>query len=158
MTRNYNIYYKKFINEKNLIAPNSIVRAQFYQIKQYDNIDGEKNKYTERDAPIIFTLFVSKAKDIVHAVKVSNVRPDLVKAFFGNFVNENTSELEIIGDARALYAKFVGKVRYIRQDAYRTYKLSGIKRVLEVDIDTTKLTPKNKPAVNINEKSQVKNK
>ena len=67
-----------------------MVRAKFYLIKEYEYVDGTKGRYTEATAPIIFTLFVSRAKNIVHAVKVTDIRPDLIKKFFGKFVNEET--------------------------------------------------------------------
>ena len=45
-------------------------------------MDGHKGKYNETTAPIIFTLYVSRALDVVHAIKVTNIRPDLIKKFF----------------------------------------------------------------------------
>ena len=35
--------------------------------------------YGTMDAPLIFTLFVSKSKDIVHCLKLSAINPSLLK-------------------------------------------------------------------------------
>jgi hypothetical protein len=135
-----------------------MVRAKFYLIKEYEYVDGTKGRYTETTAPIIYTLFVSKGKDIVHAVKVSNVNPELIKKFFGKFVNEDTERLEMRGGAKAFYEKVVMKVPIITNDAYRTYKLSGFGKVIELDMDVNSLTPRSKNVIGIDEKSQIKNK
>ena len=86
----YSPIYRKYIDDKNIVMPNQMVRAKFYLIKEYEYVDGTKGRYTEATAPIIFTLFVSRAKNIVHAIKVTDIRPDLIKRFFGKFVNEET--------------------------------------------------------------------
>lgn len=153
----YNPIYRKFINEKKTILPAKMVRAKFYQIKQYEYIDGTKGVYSDSNAPIIYTLFVSKSKDIVHAIKVSNVRPSLIKKFFGRLVNEDTQKIEMRGGAKKFYKSAVVKVPIITEDAYRTYKLSGFGRVIELDMDVEKLTPTSKPATGIDEQSQKKN-
>jgi len=127
---NYNPIYRKFIDERKFVPGNKMVRAKFYLIKEYEYVDGTKGRFTETTAPIIYTLFVSRAKDIVHAVKVSNVNPNLIKRFFGKFVNE---------------------------DSYRTYKISGFGKVIELDMDVNELTPKNMNVVGIDKKSQKGN-
>ena len=106
----------------------------------------------------LYTLFVSKVKDIVHAVKVTNINPQLIKKFFGKFVNEDTELLEMKGGAKAFYQKVVMKVPIITNEAYRTYKLSGLGKVIQLDMDVTSLTPRYNPATGIDEASQLKNK
>lgn len=154
----YNPIYRKFVDDRNQITPNQMVRAKFYLIKQYEYVDGTKGRFTETTAPIIYTLFVSKAKDIVHCVKVSNVRPELIKRFFGKFVNEETESLEMKGGAKAFYQKVVSKVPIVTNEAYRTYKLSGLSKVIELDMDVDKLTPSTKTVTSIDAKTQIKNK
>ncbi len=154
----YNPIYRRYIDGKNKIVPTNMVRSRFYLIKEYEYVDGTKGKYTESDAPIIFTLFVSKIKDVVHAVKVSNVRPDLIKKFFGKFVNEEEESLQMKGGAKAFYEKVVSKVPIITNDSYRTYKLSGLGNVVELNMDVNELTPKKVIIHNIDVKSQLKNK
>jgi hypothetical protein len=156
--QSYNPLYRRFIDDKNRVAPGQMSRARFYLIKEYEYVDGTKGRYTETTAPIIYTLFVSKGKDIVHAVKVSNVNPELIKKFFGKFVNEDTKRLEMRGGAKAFYEKVVMKVPIITNDAYRTYKLSGFGKVIELDMDVNSLTPRSKNVIGIDEKSQIKNK
>ncbi len=154
----YNPLYRRFVDSRNQISPNQMVRAKFYLIKQYEYVDGTKGNYTETTAPIIYTLFVSKTKDVVHAVKVSNVNPELIKRFFGKFVNEETEKLQMKGGAKAFYEKVVMKVPIITNDAYRTYKLSGLGKIIELDMDINSLTPTNKNVTGLDESSQLKNK
>ena len=156
--QNYNPIYRKFIDDRNQITPNQMVRAKFYLIKQYEYVDGTKGRFSETTAPIIYTLFVSKAKDIVHCVKVSNVRPELIKRFFGKFVNEETEQLEMKGGAKSFYQKVVSKVPIVTNEAYRTYKLSGLSKIIELNMDVDKLTPSNKTVTSIDIKTQIKNK
>jgi len=155
---NYNPIYRKFIDDKNTIASTQMVRAKFYLIKGYEYVDGTKGRYSETTAPIIYTLFVSKSKDIVHCVKVSNIRPDLIKRFFGKFVNEENESLEMKGGAKAFYQKVVSKVPIITNDAYRTYKLSGLSKIVELNMDVDKLTPPTMKVTSIDPKTQIKNK
>jgi hypothetical protein len=155
---NYNPIYRKFIDDKNTIASTQMVRAKFYLIKGYEYVDGTKGRYSETTAPIIYTLFVSKSKDIVHCVKVSNIRPDLIKRFFGKFVNEENETLEMKGGAKAFYQKVVSKVPIITNDAYRTYKLSGLSKIVELNMDVDKLTPTTMKVTSIDPKTQTKNK
>ena len=107
--QSYNPLYRRFVDGKNQINPNQMVRAKFYLIKQYEYVDGTKGSFTETTAPIIYTLFVSKAKDIVHCVKVSNVNPELIKRFFGKMVNEDTELLEMSGPASRIYENIVNQ-------------------------------------------------
>ena len=154
----YNAIYRRYIDDKNVIMPHQMTRANFYLIKDYEYVDGTKGKYTLSTAPIIFTLFVSKSKDIVHAVKVSDIRPDLIRRFFGRFVNEETEKLEFEGSAKRLYQSIIKKVPIVRDDAYRTYKMSGFGRVLELNMDVNELTPKRVYVEGISSKSHLKNK
>jgi hypothetical protein len=135
-----------------------MVRAKFYLIKEYEYVDGTKGKFTETTAPILYTLFVSRGKDLVHAIKVSNVNPELIKRFFGKFVNEDTERLEMRGGAKAFYEKVVSKVPIVTNDAYRTYKLSGFGKIIELNMDVNSITPRDKNVTGVDEKSQLKNK
>ena len=138
----YNPIYRRFIDESKISTPNKMLRGRFYLIKQYEYVDGTKGNYTANNSPIIYTLFVSKPKDIVHAIKVSNIHPQLIKRFFGKFVNEDEEKLELKGGAKAFYKSVVSKVPIVTDEAYRTYKLSGFGRIIELQMDVTKITPK----------------
>jgi hypothetical protein len=153
---NYNPIYRKFIDDRNQITPNKMNRGKFYLIKEYVYVDGVKGRFTETTAPIIFTLFVSQAKDIIHCVKVSNVNPNLIKKFFGKFVNEDTEKLQMRGGAKKIYEQVVSKVPIITNDAYRTYKISGLTKVISLDMDVNELTPKNMNVTGIDKRSQIK--
>jgi hypothetical protein len=154
---NYNVIYRKFIDDRNLITANKMLRGKFYLIKEYEYIDGEKERFTETTAPIVFTLFVSLKKDIMHCVKVSNVNPNLIKRFFGKLINEETEMLQMRGNAKQIYQKTLSKMPYITNDSYRTYKISGLRKVLELNMDVNQITPKNKNVVGIDIKSQKRN-
>lgn len=154
---NYNPIYRKFIDERNLVTPNRMVRGKFYLIKEYEYVDGVKGKFTETNAPIIYTLFVSMAKNIIHCVKVSNVNPNIIRKFFDKFINEETEKLQMRGGAKNIYANIVSKVPVITSDAYRTYKISGLNRVIELNMDINQITPKHKNITGIDKKSQIKN-
>jgi hypothetical protein len=154
----FNPIYRKFIDDKNYVTPNQMTRGRFYLIKDYEYVDGTKGKFSESSAPIIYTLFVSRAKDIVHAVKVSNVNPTIIKRFFGKFVNEETEMLEMKGGSMKFYESVVSKVPVVSNDSYRTYKLSGLSKIIELTMDVNELTPKRMNVIGISKKSQVKNK
>lgn len=154
---NYNPIYRKFIDDRNFVVPEKMTRGKFYLVKEYLYIDGDKKSFTETNAPIIFTLFVSKAQDIIHCVKVSNVNPNVIKRFFGKFVNEETEKLQMRGGAKQIYQKVVSKIPVITNDSYRTYKISGLVKVIELTMDVNEITPKNKNVTGIDTKSQKRN-
>jgi hypothetical protein len=108
--RTYNPIYRKYINEKKYVFPERMVRAKFYLIKEYEYVDGTTGTYNELNAPIIYTLFVSKLKNVVHAVKVTNVNPNIIKRFFGRFVNEDEARIEMRGGAKKFYESVVSKI------------------------------------------------
>jgi hypothetical protein len=154
---NFNPKYRKLVENKQTVKPAQISRGKFYLIKEYVYADGEDKKFTETTAPIIFVLFVSRPKDIVHAVKVSGVNPEAIRRFFGKFVNEKTEKLQMRGNADQIYEKIVSKSKIVTTQAYRTYKLSGIMKLAELTMDVNELTPKNVTVKGIDKKSQKKN-
>jgi len=153
----FNPIYRKFIDDRNYITPNQMTRGKFYLIKDYQYVDGTKGKFTESNAPIIYTLFVSASKDMVHCVKVSNVNPTIIKRFFGKFVNEETEMLEMKGGSMKFYENVVSKVPVVSNNSYRTYKLSGLTKIIELSMDVNELTPKRMNVIGISKKSQLKN-
>jgi hypothetical protein len=138
-----NTLYKKFIDNAKSVSSSQISRGNFYLIKQYEYANGEKGKFSESEAPIIFVLYVSKAKDIIHAVKITEIVPKVVKSFLAKFVNKKTEKFEMRGGAKMLYKEIVSKAPGVTSDAYRTYNLSGFRSVLELKMDLNELTPKN---------------
>ena len=61
------------------------------------------------------------------------------------------------GSAKNFYEKIVSIVPIITNDAYRTYKMSGIQKVIELTMDVNEITPKNVLVTGIDKKSQLKN-
>jgi hypothetical protein len=153
----FNPLYRKFIDERNHVTAKQMTRGRFYLIKDYEYVDGTTGKFTESNAPIIYTLFVSTSKDMVHCVKVSNVNPTIIKRFFGKFVNEETEMLEMKGGSMKFYENVVSKVPVVSNDSYRTYKLSGLTKIIELSMDVNELTPKRMNVIGISKKSQLKN-
>jgi hypothetical protein len=153
----FNPLYRKFIDERNHVTAKQMTRGRFYLIKDYEYVDGTRGKFTESNAPIIYTLFVSTSKDMVHCVKVSNVNPTIIKRFFGKFVNEETEMLEMKGGSMKFYENVVSKVPVVSNDSYRTYKLSGLTKIIELTMDVNELTPKRMNVIGISKKSQLKN-
>lgn len=155
---NYNSRYKRLIEESKLIPVTNMVRGKFYGIKSYVNKDGEKTNYTDTNMPIIFTLFVSKAKNIVHCIKITDIPPQLLQKMMGKFVDEDTETIKMRGNAKNIYKKVVSKSPAVTDEAYRTYLYSGIEKLLELNMDVNELTPRNMQVTGIDEKSQLKNK
>ncbi len=157
-TRDYNIMYIKHILDEQRIPPNSMVKSKFYSIQGYTDVEGIKHVDGKRDAPVVFTLFVSKSKDIVHCIKISEINPSILKRFFKRLINFDTREIELAGTAKKTYQSVVTKFPGIQEGAYRTYKLSGINKVIEINMDVKFVTSARDKVVGINDKFQVQNK
>lgn len=154
---NYNPIYRKFIDDRNMVSPAKITRGKFYQIKKYEYADGTHGNFSETAGPIIFTLYVSHGKDIMHCVKVSNINPAIIRRFFGKFVNDKTEKIQMRGNAKDIYERVVSRIPVITDDAYRTYNITGIKTIIELDMDVNEITPKNKNVTGIDKSSQKRN-
>ena len=157
-TRDYNIMYIKHILDEQRIPPNSMVKSKFYSIQGYTDVEGIKHVDGKRNAPVVFTLFVSKSKDIVHCIKISEINPSILKRFFKRLINFDTREIELAGTAKKTYQSVVTKFPGINEGAYRTYKLSGINKVIEINMDVRFVTSARDKVVGINDKFQVQNK
>jgi hypothetical protein len=156
--RDYNIMYIKHILGEQRVPPASMVKSKFYSIQSYTAVDGNKYVDGKRDAPVVFTLFVSKSRDIVHCIKITEVNPSILKRFFKRLTNFDTREIELAGTAKKTYQSVVSKFPGINEGAYRTYKLSGINKVVEVNMDVRFVTSARDKVVGINDKFQVQNK
>jgi hypothetical protein len=156
--RNYNIMYVKHILGEKRVPAVSMVKSKFYSIQAYTDVSGNKNTDSKRDSALIFSLFVSKTKDVVHCIKISEVNPSILKRFFKRLTNLDTREIELSGTAKKTYQSVVSKFPGIQEGAYRTYKMSGINKVVEVDMDVRFVTSARDKVVGVNEKFQVQNK
>jgi predicted polyphosphate/ATP-dependent NAD kinase len=151
------MYIKHILGEQR-VPPASMVKSKFYSIQSYTAVDGNKYVDGKRDAPVVFTLFVSKSRDIVHCIKITEVNPSILKRFFKRLTNFDTREIELAGTAKKTYQSVVSKFPGINEGAYRTYKLSGINKVVEVNMDVRFVTSARDKVVGINDKFQVQNK
>jgi hypothetical protein len=156
--RNFNSMYLNETLEAKRIPAATMVKGKFYSLLHYVTVGGLKQATSKRDSAIIFALFVSKSKDIVHCIKVSNVAPSIIKRFFGRLVNMDTREIELSGTARRTYQTVVSKFPGIQDGAYRTYKLSGIKNVQELEMNVKFITHRKDKVTDINPRFQTQNK
>ena len=93
-------------------------------------------------APIVYVLYASKKDDLLHCLKLSYINPLRVKTLFKKLVDEKDNELDPGRNARSFYNNNLTEMKYFATNYYRTYKLSGIIRALEIEMDITKLVPK----------------
>jgi hypothetical protein len=156
--RDFNSMYVKHILGEKRVPAVSMVKSKFYSIQAYTTVDGIKDTDSKGDSALIFSLFVSKSKDIVHCIKISAVNPSILKRFFKRLTNLDTREIELAGTARKTYQSVVSKFPGIQENAYRTYKISGIKKVVEINMDVRYVTSARDKVVGVNDKFQVQNK
>jgi hypothetical protein len=156
--RNYNVMYVKHILGETRVPALSMVKSKFYSMQGYVDVGGNKNVSAKNDSALIFTLFVSRSKDIVHCIKISEVNPSILKRFFKRLTNLDTREIELSGTAKKTYQSVVSKFPGIQEGAYRTYKISGIKKIFEIDMDVRFVTSARDRVTGINDKFQVQNK
>lgn len=157
----YTKRYHKLIEGYDKTTSDDLKKGKFYLVSEYTSVDGKKNKYTIYKSPIIFTLFVSMKQDIVHCLKITDINPNIIKTFFDKLINEQREKLVVSGGARQFYEKNVKKMTTMNDEIYRTYKLSGIKKIYDLDMDITKLISKITEDRNIKKKIkdiEVKNK
>jgi hypothetical protein len=156
--KNYFSTYKKHIDDRKKIPASKMKSGTFYIVKEYTYVDGNNKTYSAAETPIIYTLYVSKTKDVVHAVKVTTVNPQIIKRFFDKMVNEDTELIQMKGKSSNYFDKYVKKIPVVSRDSYRTYKLSGLDTVFELDMDVNEMTSKSKTVSGIDEKSQKQSK
>ena len=143
---NYTKVYKRYSSNPKLIGDpmGKMKRGQFYQILEYKYVEEEDDSKTwsVSTAPIVYTLFVSDSQDVVHCIKLSSINPLTVKQLFKKLVDEKDFEMDPGKNARTFYNTKMKGMKFFSNNFYRTYKLSGIQRCIELDMDTTKLIPK----------------
>lgn len=143
----YSKVYQRYVTGKKKVSSpsKSLERGGFYQLVEYDYIDDEDSKaWSVSTAPVIYVLYVSSKKDIVHCIKISDINPLTVKRLFGKLVDDADSELDLGKSPKSFYQNKLKGMKFFSKNFYRTYKLSGIRRIVELDMDTTKLVPLSK--------------
>lgn len=139
-TRNYIRQYQKWIEE---YEPGSgFKKGKFYLISEYIDVEGKKKKYSFYESPIIFVLFVADKKDQLHCLKITDINPNLLKKFFDKLIDVEKEKIIVSGGARQFYEKYLKKIPAVNDTIYRTYKLSGIKKYFDLDMNVTKLITK----------------
>ena len=156
--RDYTNQYVRFITNSKGVPANTMVKSTFYQITQYLTVDGKMESFGSTSAPLIFTLFVSKNKDIVHCLKLGEVSPSILKRLMAKLNNDKTGLIELKGAAKRVYSEKIAAFSGIKDNAYRTYKLSGLKKVSELEMYLPGFTTTRDHIHGINPKYQVQNK
>jgi len=144
---NYTKVYKKWTSNPKLITSNllnNVKRGGFYQILEYKYVENEDDSktFSRATAPIVYVLYASKKDDLLHCLKLSYINPMTVKQLFKKLVDEKDKEIDPGRNARSFYANQLNEARFFTNNFYRTYKVSGIVRAVEVDMDITNLVPK----------------
>lgn len=143
----YSKVYQRYVKSKTKVtdALRTLEKGNFYQLLEYDYVDVEDSKtWSSGNSPIIYVLFVSGKYDLVHAIKLSDINPLTVKRLFGKLVDEAETELDIGKNAKSFYDNKLKSMKFFSKNFYRTYKLSGIRRLVALDMDVTKLVPASK--------------
>lgn len=155
--RDYTSQYRRFIKDNTNIPANRMVKSTFYQVKQYLTVDGEMESFSSATAPIIFTIFVSKSKDIVHCIKLGEINPSILKRLLAKLSNEKSGLIELKGGAKKTYNEKISPFSGIKENAYRTYKLTGLKKVSELNMYLPGFTTKTDHIIGINPNYQKQN-
>lgn len=146
MATNYTKVYKRWTSNPKPIhdIANVAKRGAFYQIVEYKYVeDSDDSKtWSAATAPIIYVLYASKRDDLLHCIKLSYINPLRVKTLFKKLIDEKDNELDPGRNARSFYNNNLTEMKYFSTNFYRTYKLSGIVRAIEIDMDITQLVPK----------------
>ena len=139
--------YQRYVKSKKKVtdAVRTMERGNFYQLLEYDYVDVEDSKtWSSSTAPIIYVLYVSSKEDLVHSIKLSDINPLTVKRLFGKLVDEADGELDLGRKASSAYENKIKNMKFFSKNFYRTYKLSGMRRLLSLDMDIANLVPKSK--------------
>lgn len=143
----YSKIYQRYVRSKKRVSDplRTLERGNFYQLLEYDYVDTEDSKtWSTSTSPIIFVLYVSAKDDLVHALKLSEINPLTVKRLFSKLVDEADTELDLGKKAKSAYENKIKNMKFFSKNFYRTYKLSGIRRLSALDMDITYLVPKSK--------------
>ncbi len=143
----YSKVYQRYVKAKKKVTDplRTLERGHFYQLLEYDYIDVEDSKtWSSSTAPIIYVLYVSSKEDLVHAIKISDINPLTVKRLFGKLVDEADTELDLGKSAKAAYENKIRNMKFFSKNFYRTYKLSGVRRLMSLDMDVSYLVPQSK--------------
>jgi hypothetical protein len=141
-TTNYSKIYQKYAVDKTRISNpvRKMQRGGFYQLLEYDYVNDEDSKtWSATSAPIIYVLYINAKDDDVHAIKLSEINPITVKQLFGKMLDIEDEEIDLGKNPKTFYESKLKNMPFFNKNFYRTYKLSGIRKLLELNMDTTKL-------------------
>jgi len=147
LATNYTKIYQRYVKgRKRMGDPNkNMERGGFYQLVEYDYVDEEDSKtWSAISSPIIFILYVSGKEDLVHCIKISSINPQTIKRLFTQLIDEKEGELDLGKNPKAFYDTKMKHMKFFAKNFYRTYKTSGIRRFIKLDMDIEYLIPKSK--------------
>lgn len=139
--------YKKITDTEKNVSKTLITPCNIYKINSYQYSDGATKSLSGNETALIFVFGIHDKK--LNALKISMVKPEdffkwLKKLFksgvteeaFNNF--EKLEEILVLGDKSGskIYEGYIKnkKIGNVNESIYRTYNLSGVKQVEEINI------------------------
>ena len=164
-----NLYYyiPYFYLERNT-TKNQIKNGGFYRLYGYDYVDGTKKAYGASQTPLLLVLGFNRGDKLMHCIKLNSIPlrvfsqlmqkiqdPLYVVSLLQDIQDTNTlisekneydknaKPIKIDATGQAFYQKQVkNNVLLKTYDCYRTYKITGLKRVGEIYFNVEKLGKK----------------
>jgi len=164
-----NLYYyiPYFYVEKNT-TKSQIKNGGFYRLYGYDYVDGKAKSYGASQTPLLLVLGFNRGDKLMHCIKLNSIPlrvftqlmqkiqdPLYVVSLLQDIQDSNTlisEKNEYDKNAKAIKIDTTGRAFYQKQvknnallktyDCYRTYKITGLKRVGEVYFNVEKLGKK----------------
>lgn len=140
--------YKKITTTESKVSKALIAPCNIYKISSYQYSDGATKSLSGNETALVFVFGIHEKK--LNALKISMVKPEeffkWLKKLFKNGITEESfekfeklEEILVLGDKSGskIYEGYIKnkKIGNVNESIYRTYNLSGVKQVEEVNID-----------------------
>jgi len=144
MTTNYVREYKKFISSEKRTARSRIVPNRLYKITLYKKVDDTIKKLSGDEEDLVFAVGIDSG--LLHCLKLNNLKPTtfftwLNKATIDNAEADEIKTLDEIirrvdKKGHQLFERYIKPSTFYKtnKDVYRTYRLSGIRYIKEVEL------------------------
>ena len=149
----FNNLYKPYIESEERVTRKFLRPLEVYRISNYKYTDGTIESLAGVKSALIFSIGVVDSKDLLHCLKLSEIRPD----FFFNFLkklknksltSDKIDETEFLYDmmleygsdksGKVLWERSISKMTEFKTlkriaDPYRTYDINGIRYIQRVN-------------------------
>lgn len=149
----FNNLYKPYIESEERVTRRFIKPLEIYRISTYKYADGTLESLAGPKSALIFTIGVVETKDLLHCIKLSEIRPDFFFKFLKKLKNKSLTsdkidETEFLYDmmleygsdktGKVLWERTISKMTEFKTlkriaDPYRTYDLNGIRYIQRVN-------------------------